>query len=169
MQKSFLRALLACGLGLSIFSCTTDTADTGWDEPTTGVITTVREVNAGNFKIASEDPVPTVTDSRIIIQPLDGNVDTLTLEEAKLVSQNSDTTSTRSRAVRGGGMGFFGYMMLGRMMGGGINRGAYVNGAAYNRANSTAGSSVRGSARRTGGSSRNSGFGSGRSTRSVGG
>ena len=169
MQRSLLRFVLPFALGAGLLSCTTDTADGGWEEPTTGVITTVREVNAGNFKIASEEPVPSVADSRIIIQPLDGQVDTLTLAEAKAISASQDTTTTRSRGVRSGGLGFFGYMMLGRMMGGGINRGAYVNGAAYNRANSTTGSTMRSSARRVGGASRNTGFGSGRSTRSVGG
>ena len=174
MRRNYLLpALLATGLGLTLFSCGGDSEE--WSEPTTGVVTTVREVKAGDFKIVSEDPVPTVADSRIILQPLDGNYDTLTLEEAKLVATQVDTTTTRSRGVRRGGMGFFGYMMLGRMMSGhNVSRRAYVNDAAYNRTRTTTGSSVRSSARRTGGSSRNSGFGSstkssGGSTRSYGG
>lgn len=167
-RTHLLPILLSVGLGLALFNCG-GSSDEGWDEPTTGVITTVKEVNAGDYKIVSEDPVATVDDSRIIVQDMDGAVDTFTLAEAKIISQESDTTSRRSRAVRRGGMGFFGYMMIGRMMGGGVSRGAYVNDAAYNRANSTTGSSVRSSARRVGGASRNSGFGSGKSSRSFGG
>ena len=167
--NKILPALVATGFGVLLFSCTTSTEE--WNEPTTGVITTVREVAPDDFKIVSEDPVPSVADSRIIINPLQGPSDTLTLDEAKAIAATGDTTSTgqgrENRAVRRAGMGFFGYMMLGRMMGG-VNRGAYVNNNAYNRATSGTGSRMRNSARRVGGSSRNTGFG-GRSSRSVGG
>lgn len=165
-----LRTLLLSTLALALFNCGgSDSADS-WDEPTTGVITTVREVNAGDFKIVSEDPVPRVSDSRIIVQPLDGKIDTFTLQEAKVIAAQSDTTSTRNRAVRRSRLGFFGYMMLGRMTSGSsVSRGAYISDNAYNRTNSTTGNQVRSSARRVGGASRNSGFGSGRSSRSFGG
>lgn len=171
LRRNFiLPALLSCGLGFALFSCggSSGNADSGWDEPTTGLVTTVKEVNAGEFKIASEKPVPTVADSRIIVQPMSGKVDTFTLDEAKLIETSSDSTHRRS-GVRSARLGFFGYLMLGRMMGGRPSSSAYVNSNAYNRASSGAGTSMRSAARRVGGTSRNSGFGSGRSTRSVGG
>ena len=168
--KRILSALLGCGFSLLLFNCGGYDSEGGWDEPTTGVITTVKEVGAGDFKIASEEPVATVEESLLIIEPLQGPNDTLTLAEAKAIAAQDTSSSnqnTQNRAVRRSGMGFFGYMMLGRMMGG-INRGAYVNSGAYSRASSTTGSRMQSSARRVGGSGRNSGFG-GRSTRSVGG
>ncbi len=176
-RQRLLTALVAAGLSGFFFSCFDNggdgSSDEGWDQPTTGVITTVREVAAGDFKIASEEPVPSVEDSRVIVQPMNGPVDTLTLAEAKAISESQDTTSGNQdhrRAVRRSSYGFFGYMMLGRMMGGGPSRGAYVNGAAYSRATSTTGSTLRNTSRRVGGSGRNSGFGSGsKSTRSFGG
>ncbi|OAV44108.1 hypothetical protein [Lewinella sp. 4G2] len=164
-----LPALLSCGLGFALFSCGgSDSAEGSWDEPTTGLITTVKEVNAGEFKIASEEEVPAVADSRIIVQELNGNVDTLTLEEAKIIETSNDTTSRR-RGVRSARSGYFGWIMMGRMMGGSPSSSAYVNNNAYNRASSGAGTKMKSTARRVGGTSRNSGFGSGKSTRSVGG
>lgn len=168
LQKNFLLpALLSVGLGLSLFNCGGSDSE-GWDEPTTGLITKVKEVNAGEFKIESEDPVPTVADSRIIVEPLQGKMDTFTLEEAKLVA-TTDSTSSSGRGVRSARMGFFGYLMIGRMIGGGPRSSAYTNANAYNNANNRAGNTMRSTSRRVGGSSRNSGFGSGKSTRSVGG
>lgn len=167
-KNLLLPTLLSCGLGLALFNCGGSDASEGWDEPTTGLITKVKEVNSGDFKIESEDPVPTVEDSRIIVEPLSGQIDTFTLDEAKLVA-TTDSTSTRGRGVRSARLGFFGYLMIGRMMGGGPRSSAYVNNNAYNNANNRAGNTMRSTSRRVGGSSRNSGFGSGKSTRSVGG
>ncbi len=159
-----LPVLFSVGLGFTLFSCGFD--DETIRVPTEGLITTVTEVSQENYKIASEEPVSRVEDSRIIIEKMGGLRDTFTLEEAKLITQvTADTTKTR--AFRHAGMGYWGFLMLGRMGTHTPSAGAYVNNNAYNNASTTAGSRLSGSARTT--TRSRSGFGSGKSTRSFGG
>lgn len=159
-----LPALLSAGLGLSLFSCGSDTETV--QVPTEGLITTVKEVSTDNYKIASEVPVDQIADSRIIVEDLEGARDTFTLEEAKLMNQVTDPNSREGRPFRSAGMGYWGFLMLGRM-GGTPSSGAYVNSNAHQRATSSAGTRMSSSARST--TRSKSGFGSGKSSRSFGG
>lgn len=138
--------------------------------PTQGLITTVAEIEKDNFKIESEEPVDQVDDSRIISKYLDGSRDTFTLQEAKLIQTSSDTTRRR-RSIGAGSMGFWFFMMSGRMGGGHTPRSsAYVNNDAYQRTQNNAGSRLRSTARTTNTGTRSkSGYGKGRSGRSYGG
>jgi hypothetical protein len=168
MQTKHL--LLSIGLSFGLFSCGGEPETEVWQVPTEGLITTVTEVENDEYRILSEDPIPQIEDSRIIVENMEGTRDTFTLDEAKLMA--ADSTSTRSRPFRSAGMGFFGYLMIGRMMSGGVNSGAYVNNGAYNRATNTAGSRMSNSTRSV--TRTKSGFGSktssgGKSTRSFGG
>ena len=166
----FLPALLLSA-GLFFAQCSPTDNET-WQEPTQGVVTTVKEVSPGEYKIADETTVPRVADSRVIVQNMDGEENSYTLEEVKMIQQIAPDTSEVNRPFRSAGSGFFGYLLLGRMMMGRTpSAGAYVNQAAYNRANNTTGSALRNSARtvsRPGGRS-GSNYGGSRSTRSVGG
>lgn len=142
--------------------------------PTVGLITTVKEVEKNNFKIEDEKDVDSISDSRIIAKYLDGNIDTFTLEEAKLISKIDSARGTRSRSgsiARAASFGFMGYMMGRSMRGGSVSPGAYTNQNAYNRASSTAGTRMKSTSRtvRRPSPKGRSGFGSGRSSRSYGG
>lgn len=158
-----LPALLSAGLGFALFSCGSDTETI--QEPTEGLITTVTEVQPESYRIASEVPVDQIEDSRIIVENMDGMRDTFTLEEARLITQVADSTQTRP--FRSAGLGYWGFLMLGRMGGHSVSPGAYVNNSAYNNASSSAGTRLNNSARTT--TRSKSGFGSGKSTRSFGG
>jgi hypothetical protein len=138
--------------------------------PTQGLITTVAEVKAGDFKIESEVPVDSVADSRIITKYLDGSRDTFTLDQAKVMQTSSDTTRSH-RSVRAGGLGFWFFMMSGRMGGYTPRSSAYVNNQAYQRTQNSAGSRLRSTSRTTTkpSSRSRSGFGAGKSSRSFGG
>ncbi len=159
-----LPALFSTGLAFTLFSCSA--GDETIQVPTQGLITTVTEISPENYKIAAEEPISRMEDSRIIVEKMNGLRDTFTLEEAKFITQvTSDTTQTR--AFRRAGMGYWGFLMLGRMGGHTPSAGAYVNNSAYDKASSTAGSRLNSSARTT--TRSRSGFGSGKSTRSFGG
>ncbi|WP_020568613.1 hypothetical protein [Neolewinella persica] len=158
-------ALFSVGLGFFLFGC--GLGDETIQVPTEGLITTVTEVSPDDYKIASEESVDLVEDSRIIVEKMSGARDTFTLEQAKLITQVSSDTSAVSRPFHRAGMGYFGFLMLGRMGGHSVNSGAYVNNGAYNKASNTAGSRLTNSARST--TRSRSGFGGGKSTRSFGG
>jgi hypothetical protein len=159
-----LPVLLSAGLGLTMFSCGSDTETV--EVPTEGLITTVKEVSTDDFKIESEVPVSNIADSRIIVEDLAGERDTFTLDQAKLISQVADPDSREGRPFRSAGMGYFGFLMLSRM-GGTPGAGAYVNSGAHQSATNNAGSRMKSSARST--TRSKSGFGGGKSTRSFGG
>ncbi len=99
-------------------------------DPTQGVVTTVEEVEKDLFKITGEDIVEKKADSRIIAKYMDGKVDTLTLEEAKLVEKDK-SRSGLSRAFMGGLMGYY----LGRSMSTPLNRNSYKNQAGFAKSN----------------------------------
>lgn len=162
-----LPTLLSVGLGLGLLSCGSGDEYETVVVPTEGLITTVKEVNAGDFKIESEVPVDQLADSRIVVNTLKGSSDTFTLEEAQLIQQIMPDTARQNRPFRTAGLGFWGYMMLGRMGGHTPSAGAYVNNDAYNRANNNAGSRLRSSGKSV--TRAKSGFGGGKSSRSFGG
>lgn len=154
--------LVSIGLSLGLFRCGSDGVGQEGDEPTQGVITTVEEVAAGDFKIASEEVVPSPEDSRIIVNELSGASDTFTLAEARQIQETSSDTSRVRRPFRSAMLGYWGFMMLNRV-GSRPSAGAYTSNTAYQRATSQTGSSLTRTARSR------SGFGSGSSTRSFGG
>lgn len=164
--KSYFPVLLTAGLGLGLLSCGGGSETETVVVPTQGLITTVTEVSEDNYKIASEVPVDRVEDSRIIVEEMSGERDTFTLEQAKLMEQIGDPDSTEGRPFRSAGLGYWGFLMLGRM-GGTPSMGAYASPAAHQQATNTAGSRMRSTARTT--TRTRSGFGAGRSTRSFGG
>lgn len=164
MFRILFLLLLPLSLTVGLTSCETAT-DEG-SEPTEGVITTVEEVSPGDYKIASEEVVPTPADSRIVINNMDGTSESYTLEEAKLIEQQMQSDSTgNSRAYspfRSAMLGYFGFMMLNRM-GSRPSPAAYTNSRAYQQSTGNVGSRLNSTSRAR------SGFGGGRSTRSFGG
>jgi hypothetical protein len=135
--------------------------------PTQGLITTVTEVEPEKFKIEDEQTVQDTNDSRIIAKYLNGNIDTFTLAEARLVqSAGFGAAGVAGMAMQAATFGFLGYMM-GRAMTSRPSAGAYTNQGTYDRVNNTTGNSIRSTTARV--PKGRSGFGGGRSTRSFGG
>ncbi len=163
-------ALAFSSVSLIFSSCSSEpeyTEETKY-ELTQGLITEVEEVEKELFKITNETSVDKVEDSRIIAAYLDGQRDTFTLEEAKLVDADNPRRSNSMRGVLMGGM--MGYYM-GRSLSSPINKGAYKTPSAYQKATKTT-STIKQTAKRTTvrrpvNSSK--GFGGGKSTRSFGG
>ena len=153
----FLPILL---LSLAFTACSSSGEE--GSEPTQGVITTVEEVSPDEYKIASEEVVPTPADSRIIVQDLNGSTETYTLDQAKRIEQTQPDSSRVRRPFRTAMMGYWGFVMLNRI-GSRPGAGAYKNSAAHQRATSNTGNSLNRTSRAR------SGFGSGKSTRSFGG
>lgn len=181
--KWYLIGLVAI-IGFRAFSSSSDSATSSvvYDEsevvtPTEGVVTKLDEVQAEVFKITDEEVVPTVAESRIIANYMDGEVDTFTLEEIALV----DTTivsEDRGYRRRSGistvvHYGLLGYM-LGRPMGSPIRSSSYANRQSYAKAQTGSTRVSNSATRRTvrtprPSSTGKSGYGSGRSTKSYGG
>lgn len=145
-------------------------------QPTEGLITKVREVEAEVFKIEDEEVVPRKEDSRIITSYMDGTVDTFTLEQVALIDTTvTERSNPRYRhsmmhsVIMGGAMGY----LMGRSMSTPLNRSSYSNQSAYNKSSTQARTRMTSSASRRSVSkpskSGRSGFGSGKSTRSYGG
>jgi len=166
---ALLLIFLACGLIFT--SCGSSSTETVEVEiPTEGLITTVQEVSANQFKIDNEETVKDTADSRIIANYLDATSDTFTLQEARLMQTSG--SGRQQSVVRSAGLGYFGFIMLGRMGGMAPRAGAYTSAGAHNKAAGSAGKSMKSSANRvtrTRPSSGKSGYGSGKSTRSYGG
>lgn len=150
----------------SVFSCGSNVEyqETEVMTPTQGIITEVKEMESELFKITDETIVPTIDDSRIIAEYMDGVRDTFTLAEAELV----DAENPRRRGTRGVLMyGMMGYMM-GRSMNQTPSRSAYASDAAHKKS-TTSTNSLRSSASRKTVRTPKKGFGSSKSTRSYGG
>jgi len=84
----------------------------------------------------------------------------------------SNGSGREQSVIRSAGMGYFGFIMLGRMGGMMPRAGAYTSTNAYNKSSSGAGKQMKSSANRvtrTRPSSGKSGYGAGKSTRSYGG
>ena len=156
--------------GLTFTSCGSSSDTEEVEIPTEGLITTVKEVETDLFKIEDESIVSNPADSRIIANYMNATSDTFTLAEAKLMQANG--TGREQSVVRSAGLGYFGFIMLGRMGGRSIGAGAYTSANAHSKAGNTAGKQMKSSANRvtrTRPSSGKSGYGSGKSTRSYGG
>jgi hypothetical protein len=143
--------------------------------PTEGMITTVKEVEANQFKIEDEEVVPDPADSRIIAKYLDNTVDTMTLQEAQVLAaqeeNNGGGVRRNSMLLQAASFGLMGYMMGRRMGSFRPQSNAYVDQKTYNRVSNGAGARMNQSAKRTTTTrpSGNSGYGAGKSTRSYGG
>jgi hypothetical protein len=101
--------------------------DTDWEEvtvqePSKGVVTMIRENADGSFVIEDEQVVASKADSRIIVNRLNGDIDTMTVEQARSLVQATDTlppqtTVTQHHYHHGSGLGnviwwgAMGYMM----------------------------------------------------------
>ncbi|WP_116107148.1 hypothetical protein [Lewinella sp. IMCC34191] len=156
--RPLLLLAVSAGLSLGLLRCSTT------NEPTQGVVTTVREVQPEEYKIADEQPVANVADSRVIVNRLTGTSDTFTLDEVKAIQQTEPDSSRTRRPFRSAGMGYWGFIMLNRM-GRTPSASAYTNQSAYQRATNTTGSSLARTSRARSGFGRSSGS----STRSFGG
>jgi hypothetical protein len=161
-----IKLFLYIGVGMFIIynACFRDSSEETVEVPTQGLITTVAEIEANNFKIEDEQTAPHPDSSLIIAKYLDGKIDTFTLAEARLVEAGGGGHSSVARmAMMAAGAGFLGYMM-GRSMSSRPSPAAYTNQNTYNRVSSSTGNSLHSTATK-----RSTGFGGGRSTRSVGG
>lgn len=155
-------------------------------DPDAGIVTTVREVSEGEFKIEDEQMVETKSASAIIAKYADNTTDTIPLSEMQQMMKDStmaqaaqDTTHHRHHHYRRRSSMFsiVSWGMMGYMMG--RNRrnfsprpSAYVNQSAYQRVSNTTGARFRNATSRTTTSrpsKRKSGYGKSRSTRSYGG
>lgn len=126
-------------------------------EATKGVITTVEENKDGSFEIVDEKVVDNKNASRIIVKRIDGRVDSLTVDQAKLMVQAQDTVAPQHRNTNthhyhhGGGLGSviwwgaMGYMM-GRSWGSPTQSYFYRPGTAAYQGNSPAAQALRSTA-----------------------
>ena len=169
--KYVLFALFTLLIGGFVFvSCGSSTEMV--EVPTLGLITTVTEVSTDSWKIEDEQEVADTSDSRIIAKYMNGNIDTFTLAEARLMEKNGYSGSGGG-IFRAASYGFMGYMIGRSMMGRRPSAGAYVDPNTYNRVNNSTGNRMRSTAktvsRPSSGSKSGYGSSSGRSTRSYGG
>jgi hypothetical protein len=162
------KALPILALSTMLISCRS--SEQQYEEvqlPTQGLITIVKEVEKDQFKIDDEVTIPDTASSLIIAKYLDKTVDTFTLQEARLMEAQGHH---RSGIARAASMGLMGYMMGRSMSAFTPSPGAYTSPERHAAVASSSGNTMRSTASRVtrpvGGSS---GFGSGRSTRSVGG
>lgn len=171
--RNTLFALVLLSFGAALL---TNCGGSSYEEvevPTQGLITTVKEIQTDQWKIEDEVPVPDTAQSLIIAKYMNGNIDTFTLAEARLMERRAGTPG--HSIARAASYGFFGYM-IGRSFGrsgSGFrpSASAYTDPNTYNRVNNSTGSSVRSSTRTVSrpSSRSSSGYGSGRSSRSYGG
>lgn len=69
------------------------------EELTKGLITTVKEVQPGQFAVEDEKVVETKDSSRIIVKYLDGKTESLTIEQAKARVQPQDSLAAKDTAL----------------------------------------------------------------------
>lgn len=69
------------------------------EELTKGLITTVKEVKAGQFEVEDEQVVETKDSSRIIVKYLDGSTKNMTIDEAKSMVSAQDSSAMRDTAL----------------------------------------------------------------------
>ena len=151
-----------------------------------GIVTTVREVSDGEFKIEDEQMVEDKSASAIIAKYADNTTDTIPLSEAKRMMQDStaaqasqDTTHQRHRHYRRrssllsvAAFGYMGYMLGRNRRSFSPRSSAYMNQSTYQRVNNTTGTRFRNATSRSSTSRPSkgkSGYGGSRSTRSYGG
>lgn len=151
-----------------------------------GIVTTVREVSEGEFKIEDEQMVETKSASAIIAKYADNTTDTIPLSEMQQMMKDSamtqaaqDTTHHRHHHYRRHSSMFsiVSYGMMGYMLGRSRRNfsprpSAYMNQSTYQRVSNTTGTRFRNATSRTTSSRPSkgkSGYGKSRSTRSYGG
>lgn len=168
-RTPFYLAFMALA-SLGLYNCGGSSTTEEVEIPTQGLITTVVEVQTEQYKIEDEQTIPDTSQSLIIAKYLDGNIDTFTLAEARLVTE-SGYTGARSGLFTAAGYGLFGYMLGRSMTGFSPSPSAYVDPQTHNRVNNTTGNTVRSSATRVSRPAAGSrtGYGSGRTSRSYGG
>lgn len=166
MKKLVFNLLLLSAVTFLI-GCGGSTKTEEVELPTMGLVTIVKEVETDKFLIDDEITVPDTSQSLIIANYLNGSSDTFTLAEARLMHEVSGGMPTGLFGAAS--MGLMGYMMGRRMGAFSPSAGAYTSPDKYNKVNSTAGNSLRSSSARVTRPVGGSGFGSGKSTRSVGG
>jgi hypothetical protein len=124
IRRGGLYVAVAALLTTHATSCGTgDNSD--WEEVTTyevtkGVITTLEETEAGKFAIADEQVVEGKDASRVIIRRLDGQIDTMTLEQARGMVQPQDTVYQRNTHGSHGMGSILWWGAMGYMMGRGF-------------------------------------------------
>ena len=174
--KYGLYALVGVWLLYSVFfSGDSNETETYTEEvalPTQGLITYLQETEQDLFKISDELVIEDTAASLVIATYLDASVDTFTLDEIKLMESSGGGTGRRSGIARAASYGLMGYF-LGRSMSRRPTPGAYVDQKTYDKVSKNSGSKMQNTAaRKTVTRSRpagKSGYGGGRSTRSVGG
>lgn len=154
-----------------LFSCGTDT-----DAPTEqqGLVTTVKEVQPNEWRIADEQVVADTTNSRVITETFDGLRDTFTLAEVRQALEDDPSTeawpdSTASTTENNqpqqrngyyrphyGGFSILQYGLMSYFISRSFrgssgfsaqpNSRYYVNNQTYNRVNNSAGTTLRNSA-----------------------
>jgi hypothetical protein len=139
-------------------------------EYTKGVITEVEEVSPNQFKITDEQVVTEKDSSKVIAHYLDGEVDTMSIEEVKVIEESDQRRRGLSPILYGGFIGYY----MGRSSRVAPSPSVYKDQSTYNRVNSTTGSTLnktasRSRVRSTRPSGSSSGYGKSRSTRSYGG
>ncbi|MFT4664810.1 MAG: hypothetical protein ACI8YQ_002183 [Polaribacter sp.] len=172
--KYGIYALIAMWFIYSFFIAKPTPAKAEYEEvatPTQGIATILQEVNPEEFKIEDEINLASSEDSYIVAKYLDTTIDTFTLAEVQLMSENPSGNSPRnSSMMRVASYGFFGYMM-GRSMSSPVRSSAYMDQKTYNKVNKNTGNKMRSTAKRTSRAkpAGKSGYGSGKSSRSYGG
>ena len=151
----------------------TDTVTEEVVVPTQGLITTLQQQPDSLFLIEDEQTVDNPAESLVIAKYLDGQIDTFTLDEVKLMatSDNNNGSGHGRSMYRAVSYGLMGYWLV-RSMSSRPRAGAYVDQKTYSRVSNNAGQSLNRTASRTSVSrprSGSSGYGGSRSTRSYGG
>ncbi|NBC07411.1 MAG: hypothetical protein GVY26_09490 [Bacteroidetes bacterium] len=183
-MKTWITYCGAIGLAVLLNAC--GGAERVDEQAEKGIVTTVREVKDGEFKIEDEQMVEEKSASAIIAKYADNTTDTIPLSEAKQLMQDStaaqasqDTTHRRHHHYRRrtsllsiAAYGYMGYM-LGRNRSSFSPRpSAYMDRSTYQRVNNTTGTRFRNATSRSTTSRPSkgkSGYGGSRSTRSYGG
>ncbi|MFN3590228.1 MAG: hypothetical protein ACK4UP_12665 [Spirosomataceae bacterium] len=112
-------------------------------EPTKGVITKVKEVKAGEYELVEEQIIDSKSDSKFIIENLDGTTKELNLQEAQALVKPEDKDSTQvNRRYGNSGFGGLGSMLwwsgIGYMLGRSMSSPGY-NGFYRRRDNNSSG------------------------------
>lgn len=166
MEKFKINLLLLSAIFLLV-GCGGSTKTEEVELPTMGLITVVKEVETDKFLIDDEITIPDTSQSLIVANYMNGASDTFTLAEARLMHEISG--GMPGGVFGAASMGLMGYMMGRRMGAFSPSAGAYTSQDKFNKVNNGAGNSIRNSSARVTRPAGGSGFGSGKSTRSVGG
>ena len=163
IRKAAFQGAIFLSLSAFMISCSSNTTESNkaigssnnggsWDTEksvsvakqdfTKGVVTTIEETEKGQFTIVDEQIVPKKEDSRVIVKKQGGEIDTMTLAQAKKAVNSDPTVNKETYQSNNSGMGnilMWGVMgyFLGRNMSSPINPGVYQNQQTYQKVNST--------------------------------